>query len=341
MNIEPIIGHERSSKRREIFLVVAVALMAAALSVHAGNSTGPVTTSGNEFPAEVAHLLRSADKATLYSLEPWEEPAPTEATLHGFKIIGQMDLDRGLKKTVIARFKKAISSRTEPIALCFDPRHALRVTSGAESYDLLLCYACGQLEIFSADRLIADLSAHGTAKKLDAILSAAHVPLSKSGLQLDAGQKQVAAAESQWSAAMPSALKHLWPRVLGEGFNPNLDPLRAALSTEFPDERTRILALYAWFGSGQGPWSGFPGYETVAERLLLDFQTETLIAAAEAAKSTQQLEGAARLFAGWEFSQHRKEDLARLPPELKQRLLTHSLESTDDDKRSRARHAFK
>jgi hypothetical protein len=99
--------------------------------------------------------------------------------------------------------------------------------------------------------------------------------------------------------------------------------------------------LYAWFGSGQGPWSGFPSYETVAERLLLDFQTETLIAAAEAARTAQQLEGAARLFAGWEFSQHRQEDLARLRPDLKQRLLAHSLESTDEDKRSRARHAFK
>src|SRR4051812_44894715 len=139
MNIEPIIGRERSSKRREALLVVAVALMATALSVHAGNSTRPVTTSGNEFPADVDRLLRSADKATLYSLEPWDVAAPTEATLHGFKIIGQMDLDRGLKTTVVARFKKAISSRTEPIAMCFDPRHALRVTSGAESYDLLLC----------------------------------------------------------------------------------------------------------------------------------------------------------------------------------------------------------
>src|SRR5262249_29647323 len=156
-----VIGHKRPPKRGKLFLGVAVAFLATVLSIHAGNASSSVT-GGNELPAEVGHLLQSAEKATLYSLEPWEDPAPTEDTLHGFKIIGRTDLDSGLAKRVIATFKEAISSSRDPVAGCFDPRHALRVTSGAESYDLLLCYACGQLEIFSADRLIADLSAHGT-----------------------------------------------------------------------------------------------------------------------------------------------------------------------------------
>ena len=97
---------------------------------------------------------------------------------------------------------------------------------------------------------------------------------------------------------MPSALKPLWPQMLKDMLKPNLDPLRTGLSRQYPDEQTRILALYAWFGSGEGPWSGFPGYEIVAEELLLEFQTEALIKAAEATGSAQQLEGAARLFGG-------------------------------------------
>jgi hypothetical protein len=93
---------------------------------------------------------------------------------------------------------------------------------------------------------------------------------------------------------------------------------------QFPDEQTRILALYAWFGSGEGPLSGFPSYEMVAEELLLYSQTEALIETAKATKTAQQLEGAARLFGGWTFRQSRPSDLARLPPNLKQRLLVGS-----------------
>lgn len=340
MSNELAIAHEWSSKTRTAILVLAIALSATLRGLHAEDSAKPAPSRKNELPAEVALVLHSPDKGTLYSLEPWEKAAPTERTLHGFKVIGQMELDRRHAKAVAADFKTAIARREGPRALCFNPRHALSVTSGGATYDFLLCYECGQLEVFSGDRLIADLSALGTAKTLNAILSANNVPLSRSGMELEAEREQFEVAESRWLAAMPSALKSLWSPVLKGGLKPNLDPLRAALSTEFPDERTRILALYAWFGSGEGPWSGFPSYEMVAEELLLDFHTEALIKAAEASGSAQQLEGAARLFGGWEFSQRRPSDLARLPPDLKQRLLTHSLKSTDEDKRSRARHAF-
>jgi hypothetical protein len=334
----PAIGHEWPSKNRKAILVLAIALPATALRVHAVDSVKQ-DPGRNELPADVARVLHSPDKAILYSLEPWENAAPTESTLHGFKIIGQMDLDHGLAKTVAARFKEAITSRKDPGAGCFDPRHALSVTSGGETYDFLLCHACGQLEIFSADRLVADLSAGGTAEKLNAILSANHLPLSRSAMALETAREQFEVSESRWLAAMPSALKPLWSEAVKDN-KPHLEPLRTALVGEFPNEQPRILALYAWFGSGEGPWSGFPSYETVAEELLLEFQTEALIEAAEATRSAQQLEGAARLFGGWSFSQGRPGDLARLPPDLKRRLLAHSLQSADEDKRSRAHHAF-
>ncbi len=53
-----------------------------------------------------------------------------------------------------------------------------------------------------------------------------------------------------------------------------------------------------------------------------------------------QLEGAARLFGGWEFSHRRPKDLAQLSPELKKLLFEHSLKSTDKDKIGRAKGAF-
>jgi hypothetical protein len=337
MSNQHAIVHEWPSKSRKAALVLAIALLATALRAHAEDSAYSDYNWG--LPADVTRVLSSPDKAILYSLEPWEEPAPTESKLHGFKILGQMDLDLGLAKTVATQFREAIARGTGAVTACFDPRHALSVTSGGVRYDLLLCYGCGQLEIFSADRMIADLSAGGTAEKLNAILSANHLPLSRSGLALETMREQGEVAESRWLAAMPSALKPFRPQEL-RGNKPNLEPLNAALFKELPQEQPRILALYAWFGSGKGPWSGFPSYETVAEELLLEYQTEALIEAVQAAGSAQQLEGAARLFGGWTFSQRRPSDMARLPPDLKRRLLAHSLESADEDNRYRAHHAF-
>ena len=336
----------RLSKIGTAILLVASILSGTVLRAQTEDAAKRPSISEHEFPSEVTIALKAPNKAVLYSLEPWEEPAPGESTLHGFKIIGQLNLDRDLEQTVVAQFKAAITTWDGTGAGCFDPRHGLTVTSGGKTYDFLLCYECGELEIFSGKRMVGDMRARGTGETLNAILSAHKVPLSRSAMELQDSREKAKLAESRWLAAMPSALKPLWPQVReSNGVDPQgavrtLDPLRAALSKEFPDERSRILALYAWFGSGEGPWSGFPSYEQVAEELLLDFPTETLIKAAEATGSAQQQEGAARLFGGWEISQRRPGDLAHLPADLKKRLLAHSLESDDEDKRSRAHHAF-
>jgi hypothetical protein len=56
----------------------------------------------------------------------------------------------------------------------------------------------------------------------------------------------------------------------------------------------------AWFRSGAEPWSGFPGYEEIAEKLLRQYQTTELIRAVENRNLTsQELEGAARILGGW------------------------------------------
>jgi hypothetical protein len=90
-----------------------------------------------------------------------------------------------------------------------------------------------------------------------------------------------------------------------------------------------------------GRWSGFPAYEVVAEKLLLDYSTRELLSAIEGKDlTTAQLEGVARLFGGFKFVSYRTAELRLLPPELKARLLEHSLKSDNEDKRGRAQRAF-
>lgn len=145
----------------------------------------------------------------------------------------------------------------------------------------------------------------------------------------------------KWLAAMPNALRTVWSNALGEFGSVDLDPLRSELESSIPDSGERILALLEWFGSGAGPWSGFPSYESAAENLLLDFSTIDLIAATQSKRlSPAQTEGAARLFGGWSFAQQRSEGLRVLPDALKKDLWLHTQNTNDKDKFLRARRAF-
>lgn len=126
-----------------------------------------------------------------------------------------------------------------------------------------------------------------------------------------------------------------------DGRNNSLAPLLEALTGEYPDEEERILALFQWFGAGEGKWSGFPSYESMAEILLLTFTTERLIMALTGKPLTPaHLEGAARYFSGYWFNSFRKDDAGQIPLELKQQLLTHCLASKDQYKALRARKFF-
>lgn len=145
----------------------------------------------------------------------------------------------------------------------------------------------------------------------------------------------------RWLTAMPEAIRRVWPSALREFGQVEVGPLRAELEQSIRDRSERVLALLEWFGSGAGPWSGFPSYEDAAEDLLLDFSTIDIVAATQFKKlSPAQTEGAARLFGGWSFSQRRPGGLKDLPDALKRDLWHHSQNTQDKDKFLRARRAF-
>ncbi len=118
--------------------------------------------------------------------------------------------------------------------------------------------------------------------------------------------KEAETSYQRWLEAMPKSIRPLWAQTTQKELSPIIEPLRFALANEFPDKQKRVLALFSWFGSGDGPWSGFPAYESVAKELLLDIPTPDLIAAAQTDNLTAaQLEGAGRLLGCWDFSQRR------------------------------------
>jgi hypothetical protein len=138
----------------------------------------------NKLPSEAADALHASSKVILYSLEPWNLATTNDITLHRYKILGQVTLDGKEAATAITAFESSISKRKHFFhAACFDPRHALRVTVNGQTYDFLLCYACGYLYVYHGDKVIVMLDSGGSPKVLNSLLTAAKIPLSKSGEQ--------------------------------------------------------------------------------------------------------------------------------------------------------------
>jgi hypothetical protein len=99
------------------------------------------------------------------------------------------------------------------------------------------------------------------------------------------------ANEERWMNAMPASLRPIWPGVV-ERMMPGQDTdtkiLERELAKEFPEPNKRILAMISWYGSGAGPWSGYPMYEGVAEEMLLEYTTPELLRAIQSTQLSDQ-----------------------------------------------------
>jgi hypothetical protein len=300
-------------------------------------------STANTIPIDAVQALHESRSAELYSLEPWSPPESRGPLLYRFQILGQKRIDGVTYKTAAEEIEAAVGRWDDRMAACFDPRHALRVTSRGHQFEFLLCYACHQMAVYRDGKRIGTLGIAGSSKPMNALLAAAKLPVSKSydeDAEL-ARAKQFEDDYRRWREATPQSMRNI---EVGEGpvvGNDVIARMSAALAQEQPQINERLLVLLGWFGSGAGPWSGFPAYEEVPEKLLLQYSTEDLLGALESSDlSKAQLEGAARLFAGWNFGQQRPTDRNKLSKALKGRLLAQALRSADADKRDRSMRAF-
>ncbi len=210
------------------------------------------------------------------------------------------------------------------LSLSFHHSKSLRWPGGKWSGD-------GALTRQSADVLIKWLDNHGVTEPRQE---------RERSLRLE---EQTRISQEKWLKAMPSSLKPFWKRMQedAEFADSHTQVMSQALNRQFPDPDKRILTLLTWYGSGEGPWSGFPSYEEAAEALLLLHTTPAILDAVQNVNLTEiQQEGLARFFGGSDFVYDRPQDLRRVPDGLKARLLEYCLKSDDSDKRDRAQRAF-
>jgi len=276
-------------------------------------------------PADLAQLIDKADK--LVVLE-----SPRQGAKVLFESAARSDLDTlksALKVELPERSLHCMCDGTPALALYAKGEKIAQITN--HHAKLVRC------SLWESDARLAD--AEALLKWFDERKIPGPRKEFELGLKL---QKEAGEAEKKWLAAMPPALQPHWAAAKRSGpFDPDLAPLRMALEAQVSDKGERVLGLFAWYGSGRGPWSGFPAYEAIAEKMLLDYGTPDLLAAIAGKElSPAQAEGVARLFGGWTFSQLRPDDLKIVPPKLKAQLLKHAQASDDEDKRARANRAF-
>ncbi len=273
--------------------------------------------------------------------------------------------------------KKEIFSTSDPKQIS-SFKDSLKISEDPQTFGHCMCYGDPQIYLYSGGKRIAHLSCqHGFAIrwndgwKWDAVLKEGSLLtewLAVNGapqLKKSVEEDRLRAEESRrclqkWLAAMPPCLKPAAKEILGDGSgwntftpsgtskgkaNPEKTSIYAkywdALKAAYPHESDKVLALLNWFGSGAGPWSGFPSYESFPEGMLSELDTKTILQAVKSRDlSETQLEGTARYFGGWTFRSQKKADMHLVPNDLKKKLLEHSLKSTDKDKLERARSAF-
>ena len=139
--------------------------------------------SKKSLPANAFRALANATNVTLYSLEPDAAYTNTNDSkgFHGYPILGKTELVNADAKKATSAFHDAIFVGKHIPNLCgFYPHHALRLTADGHTYDYMLCYTCGNMQVDEDGKPIAFLdTTAGSPEILNALLTAAHVPLSK------------------------------------------------------------------------------------------------------------------------------------------------------------------
>ena len=160
-------------------LVAVLCLLTAALPA------APVKS--NNLPDEAVAAFKTGTKFVLFSLEPPITRDPEKPQLkpeeghHGFAIFGSTELaDAPSRASAVAAITDAVRGFDGLLALCFEPRHSLRViAANGTTYDFVTCFECHQVYVYRGKKRIGTAGMTGSQKRLDDLLVAAKIPLAK------------------------------------------------------------------------------------------------------------------------------------------------------------------
>jgi len=165
-------------------LVMAVLLMTAAC----GNempapwpAPRPAGRKANNLAPAIEAALSRADRLEVLSLHPSISKTPPPDAFHEWSVLGRTEVtDPARARQILAAVSRGIQESNGTKALCFEPRHGIRARSGGATVDLVICFACYQIEAYMAGEQMSGAAiAPSPQAVLDGVLRDANVPLAK------------------------------------------------------------------------------------------------------------------------------------------------------------------
>lgn len=103
---------------------------------------------------------------------PPPDAGPEE--FHGFKTLGRAAIaDAAEQRRLVELVYQGVGESNDSVASCFNPRHGISAEKGGRSVDLLICYECLSLKVFSAsEKGETILTARAVEKEISALFAA-------------------------------------------------------------------------------------------------------------------------------------------------------------------------
>ncbi len=180
--------HRQWLTRTWVLVAASIALAAVHLVLCYGVMLAGVAISGGftprRLPPEVRTMLTESERGEVLSLWPRaatkrEKPSlPVVGEFRGYPLLGRVAVENPLThqqlvKAVLASIDGSDGSK----ALCFMPRHAIRIKRGADELDLLICYQCRYITLHRGSEQWEVGVSEGSKAFLNQLLTDAGIPL--------------------------------------------------------------------------------------------------------------------------------------------------------------------
>jgi hypothetical protein len=138
---------------------------------------GGAQKDANKLPDAVRTALEKAGELEVYSLNG---ETKDEDGWHGSKVLGKTTVKKEAATKLAGALAKGVTEG-ERGARCFIPRHGVRATYNGKTYDLVICFECGWVYVYTdkSDKPLVLMISTSPNNALNKILTDAKVPLTK------------------------------------------------------------------------------------------------------------------------------------------------------------------
>jgi hypothetical protein len=129
-------------------------------------------------PKSAWDALRHPREMTLFSIDSDEENQSHPTLFSRHKILAQTPVTKAQdQQAVFDCLRGAVAFSNSMVAMCFNPRHGVRVSDGTDIYDFLICFECHQMYVIRGENLVGAPQLTGSRDPLDNIFRAAGIEL--------------------------------------------------------------------------------------------------------------------------------------------------------------------